>query len=209
MTRRTWLGAALVVAAVVVTVVVGGCGVPARTSAEVVTAVPYDLGRRPSEPGPTGSVPRPVPSGLPSQLPSSVAGQVWWVRGDVLVAVPAPAEAPSALVAAGRAVDRLAGGPNEAERGRGLSTALGPDVRLSLAGVSQGRATVDIGADDQASGAGQLPLAVGQLVLTLTSIPGIDEVALTAAGAPVDAPLPGGVLTGRPLTARDYAYLVG
>ncbi len=205
MTRRTWLDAVLVVAAVVVTVVVGGCGVPARTSAEVVTAVPYDLGRRPSEPGPTSPVPRPVPS----QLPSSAAGQVWWVRGDVLVAVPAPAEAPSSLVAAGRAVDRLAGGPNEAERGRGLSTALGPDVRLSLAGVSQGRATVDIGADDQASGAGQLPLAVGQLVLTLTSIPGIDEVALTAAGAPVDAPLPGGVLTGRPLTARDYAYLVG
>lgn len=196
MKRRAWLGAVLVVG----TAAAGGCGVPARTSAEVVTAVPYDLGRRPSEPGPA--------SDPPSQLPSSATSKVWWVRGDALVPASAPPEAPSTPATARRSIDRLAGGPNEAERGQGLSTALGPDVRLSLAGVWQGRATVDIGSDDQASGAGQLPLAVGQLVLTLTSIPGIDEVVLTAAGEPVEAPLPGGVLTGRPLTARDYAYLV-
>ncbi|MGA8978599.1 MAG: GerMN domain-containing protein [Pedococcus sp.] len=193
MTRGSWLGALLLVG----TSVLGGCGVPTRTSAEVITAVPYDLGRGPADPGPT------------SRVSSSATSTIWWVRDDLLVPVPAAPEAPSTLATARAAIDRLAGGPTESDRGRGLSTALGPDVRLSVAVTSSGRATVDIGSGDQAPSAGQLPLAVGQLVLTLTSIPGIDDVTLTAAGEPVEAPLPGGVLTGRPLTARDYAYLVG
>ncbi|MEO5983338.1 MAG: GerMN domain-containing protein [Pedococcus sp.] len=193
MTRRSLLGAILVLS----TVVIGGCGVPGRTSAEVITAVPYDLAQGPADPDPT------------SRVPNSAASKVWWVRGDALVPVAAPPEGSSTLVTSRGVIDQLAGGPTEADRGRGLSTALGPDVQLSVAAVSLGRATVDIGAGDQGPSAGQLPLAVGQVVLTLTSIPGIDEVSFTAAGEPVEAPLPGGVLTGRPLTARDYAHLVG
>jgi Sporulation and spore germination len=78
---------------------------------------------------------------------------------------------------------------------------------LTLTDVTGGRAGVDIRAGDQAPSPGRLPLAVGQLVLTLTSIEGVDEVVLTAGGAPIEAPLPGGALTDRPLRAADYAAL--
>ena len=67
---------------------------------------------------------------------------------------------------------------------------------------------VDIRSGDLAPSPSRLPLAVGQLVLTLSSIEGIDDVALTAAGSPIQAPLPGGALTDRPLRADDYAALL-
>lgn len=192
MTRRIVLGVALVAGSMVVS----GCGVPPQTSPEVVTAVPYEL-TKPSSPRST-----------PRRAPQSANIKVWLVRDDALVPVVTPAAGPDVLGTAADAAKRLASGPSDNERAQGFSTALGPDVKLSVTAVEGGRAIVDIGPGEQSPSAGQLPLAVGQVVLTLTSIPGIADVALTTAGGPIEAPLPGGVLTERPLTARDYAYLV-
>jgi hypothetical protein len=132
---------------------------------------------------------------------------VWLVRDDALV--PSTASTPGAdvLTTAKVLLLRLAGGPTEQQRADGLSTAFGPDVQLALTDVTRGRAVVDIRAGDQAPSPSRLPLAVGQLVLTLTSIEGVDEVVLTAAGDPIEAPLPGGALSDRPLRADDYAAL--
>jgi hypothetical protein len=51
-------------------------------------------------------------------------------------------------------------------------------------------------------------LAVAQVVLTVTSVPGVDSVLVTRDGAPVELPLPGGALTSGPVTGRDYISLV-
>ena len=48
-------------------------------------------------------------------------------------------------------------------------------------------------------------LEVAQIVLTATSVPGVDAVLLELAGEPIEAPLPDGELADRPLTAQDYA----
>ena len=51
---------------------------------------------------------------------------------------------------------------------------------------------------------------MAQVVLTATSLPGVDAVRLTFAGNPVEAPLPSGELTSGALTAADYAtFLTG
>ena len=175
---------------------IGGCGVPDGTPPEAITAVPYELSQPSSTPAPTRERPR------ASRI------RVWMVRDETLVPIVVAETGVDTLDAARSAVARLAAGPTDQERALGLSSALGPDVQLSVREVSGGTAVVDIRSEGQAPSAGQLPLAVGQVVLTLTSIPGVERVSLTAGGAPIQAPLPGGVLTERPLDARDYTYLV-
>ena len=54
----------------------------------------------------------------------------------------------------------------------------------------------------------RLPLAVGQIVLAVTSARGVGAVAFFADGEPVQVPLPVGALTDGPVTASDYADLV-
>lgn len=158
-----------------------------------------------------------VPFGLLSTAPSSAA------------ATPSTPQSVRPLVflldAAGRLVPRrrplprgplhdeladllanLADGPTGQERGQQFSTALPPGTRLSVTAVDGSTATVDIVGSTDPSGRSSR-LAAGQIVLTATSLPGIDAVRLRRNGDPVEAPLPGGQLTTDPLTANDYAAL--
>ena len=102
-------------------------------------------------------------------------------------------------------LDDLAGGPSAVEREQGLTTAVPAQTRLTLRELTDGTATVELaGGNDTATGQ-QSRRAVAQVVLTATSLPGVQEVVLVQDGAPVEAPLPSGELTTRPLTAADYA----
>ncbi len=193
MTRRSASGA--LGGILVFCAAVAGCGVPTSSMAQSVPVVPYDLL------SPSGSDPSARPS-VPGTGP-----QVWLVRDDALVPSAAPSSGADVRSTASAVLLRLAEGPTEQQRADGLATAFGPDVQLVLTEVAGRRAVVDIRAGDQAPSPSRLPLAVGQLVLTLTSIDGVDEVVLTAGGAPIGAPLPGGALTERPLRADDYAAL--
>jgi spore germination protein GerM len=164
---------------------------------QALRSVPYDL-MSPTSPATTEPAPQ-----------ADVRPRVYLVRDDLLVPVPASAraaESSSATVAA--LLERLALGPQEDERTRGLSSALGPDVVIGLVRLEGTTAVVDVRAGAQLPSAGRLPLAVGQIVLTAVSVPGVDRVQLTAEGKPVQAPLPDGALTDRPLSAPDYASLV-
>ena len=193
MTVRPVAAMASVVAACLLT---GGCGVPSGSEAQALPAVPYGLL---SSSGPT-----------PSTTTSAAARgpRVWLVRDDGLVPAEAPSSASDPTSTATALLGRLAAGPTEQERADGLSTAFGPGVELTLTEVTSGHAVVDIRSGDLAPSPSRLPLAVGQLVLTLCSIDGIDDVALTAAGSAIQAPLPGGALTDRPLRAGDYEALL-
>ncbi|KGN42895.1 hypothetical protein N801_11750 [Knoellia aerolata DSM 18566] len=187
---------ATLVAALVAACSVAACGAPSGSPARTIESVPYDLTA-------------PAPSASSTNTPGPSRGpQVFLLRDEALLAASPVPPGTDVRASARRALEQLVEGPTDRDRTAGFSTALGPEVRLSLSDLADGRATIDIRLGDQALGAGRLPLAVGQIVLTLTSVVGVDEVVLTAGGARIAAPLPGGALTDRPLRARDYAELV-
>jgi len=79
---------------------------------------------------------------------------------------------------------------------------------LTVADLSGATATIDLGGAAEAPSGQESRRAVAQIVLTATSLPGVDAVLLTRAGQRVDAPLPSGQLTSRPLTDDDYQPLL-
>lgn len=192
--RRSGRAAGLV-GALMVAATVAGCGAPSQSPARTIESVPYDL---------TGSAPTQSSTSTPT--PRS-GPRVFLLRDEELVGASRVAAGADARETATLALRQLVEGPTDPDRTSGLSTALGPEVRLSLSDLAGGRATVDIRVGEQALRAGRLPLAVGQIVLTLTSVAGVDDVLLTTGGARIAAPLPGGALTDRPLRARDYTEL--
>lgn len=193
--RRAWLPRAA--AAGALALIVAGCGLPGDTEVRAVdaTSVPYHLldpEARP-RPGQTG----PVLAGTPVVF--------WLVRDDEL--------APTAVAVSctdpvddvvGRLLALLAAAPDDVARSAGRSSAIPSSSELDLVGVADGVALIEF---DPATSltADRLPLAMGQLVLTVTSAPGIEAVRVGASGDTVEVPLPGGALTDRPVTADDYA----
>ena len=183
--------------------VLGGCGVPPPgTSATIpATQLPYGLDQRAARPT------------TPAALPSLAQGPaVWLVRDSALVPVAAPrvvTDSTDPKAASDAMIARLANGPNEADLGAGYRTALGPTMTLHLLRVDEGVAVVELNPGDSGpGGASQLPLAAGQVVLTLTSVPGVESVRIEQRGRPLSVPLPSGVLTTRALTEDDYLPLV-
>ena len=173
------------------------CGVPTEGPPVTITRVPYDLTqpqtRDPSTPAPTGTE-RPY---------------VYMMRNDSLVPVKASAtDVGDPARAISEVLDQLAEGPSEADRLAGLSTALGPDTGFRLTGFDDGVARIDIAAGEQVPSPSRVPLAVAQVVLSVTSVPAVDSVLISRDGTPVELPLPGGALTAAPVTGRDYAELV-
>ncbi len=103
--------------------------------------------------------------------------------------------------------DALVYGPDGPARAAGLSNSLGPANVLTLVGIDGGTALVSwSGRADPPSA--QLTRAVGQVVLTLTSLNGIDRVQFLRNGTPVDVPLPDGELGQGPLNPWDYSSLL-
>lgn len=172
-----------------------GCGVPASSPPTTITEVPYNL-----------MEPAPPPTPRTSEAATRGPYIYWLDDSDRLYAVEAGAAA-SEDAAAATVLARLSQGPSELERMSGLSTALGPDVQLTLNSITDGLAEVEVQTGDPAPSARRLPHAVGQIVLSLASVPGIDSVLLTVDGERIEAPLPDGVLTAGPLTAEDFAVL--
>lgn len=188
------------VAAVVAVLVPAACGVPGDGRARTLdpTQVPYVLS---SPAGSPAGSPAPATS---ATTPAATDGtRVYFVDADLrLVPVAGDAEDSAAGL-----LRRLVTGPSDAERAAGLQTTIGAEVALELTSLDAGLAVVDVTDLAQGLSADRLPLAVGQIVLTLTSAPGVDAVRLQRRGADREVPLPGGALTGAELTAADYASL--
>lgn len=178
---------------------VAGCGLPGNTEVRAVDAdeVPYNLLDPEQRAGP-GQI-GPVPVGTPVVF--------WLVHDDLLAptAVPVSCTDPVDDVVSQQLALLVA--PPEVARAAGRSSTIPSSSELELVDVADGVATVEF---DPASSltADRLPLAMGQLVLTVTSAPGIEAVQVSAAGDTVEVPLPGGALTDRPVTAGDYAILL-
>lgn len=201
MSRLTTSGAVAVTATVALGLV--GCGLPQDGTARAVDPkqVPYGLMR--SDP--------PAPASSRSKSIDRTDQARLYLLGpdDQLVGVPAGVGRPLGTGARLTALFALlARGPDETQRGQGLSTALSPGVQIQLRDLSGGVARVQVVAGLKDPSADRLPLSIGQLVLTATSLRGVDSVVLERDGAPVEVPLPGGALTSAPLTRSDYASLV-
>ena len=192
-------GARLVASTLLTAVLALGtaCGVPTGGEPTTIPAadIPYGL-----------AVPDPTPTASPSAVPELDPARIFLVgEGDVLVPRPRETDGSSRREQLERLLTALAEGPTDPERGQQLSTALSPEVQLSVAELSNGAATIDLDGPAEAPSGGASRRAVAQIVLTATSVPGVDAVRLTLSGAPVEAPLPSGELTSEALTAADYA----
>ncbi len=183
-----------------VALVLSGCGLPGDDGVQTVEsdAVPYHLlDERP----PRGD----------ATVPDStrrVPVVFWLVNAQRL----APAAtglscgtAPDQLVA--RLLSELAAAPDDTERADGRDSAIPPESDLHLLGISDGVAQIEVDASTAIS-ADRLPLAVGQIVMSVTSSAVVDRVSLVADGDVVPVPLPGGPLTSQPVSADDYAALL-
>jgi hypothetical protein len=191
---RRWTWALLACAALV------GCGVPTGDAPHRIAAsdVPYGL----AESAPGAVVPT-------APAPAADDPRVFFLDAQDRL-VPRARD-----VGEGSREDRLdellgalAGGPTEEELGEQLSTALRPDIDLSIQALDDGVVTVGIDGAEGARSGGESRLAVGQIVLTATSLPGIDAVLISADGELIEAPLPSGELTTAPLTSGEYGDLI-
>ena len=184
-------------AAVALAVVLAGCGVPTggEPSAIAPSDVPYGL----AEPSPTTA---------PSAAPDPVAdtSRVHWISAaDMLVPRTREVTGSTRRERLASLLGQLAAGPSTEERDEQLDSALPPEVRLRVTALEDGTATIDVDALGQVPAVSATRRAVAQVVLTATSVPGVRAVLLELAGEPIEAPLPSGELTARPLTAQDYA----
>ncbi len=165
---------------------------------------------------PVTIAPSDVPYGLASTQPTTTAVPPPPSRSDQPRIYLATAD--DVLVPRGRAVAEgtleerlthlladLAAGPSNEELEDQLTTALPPEVTLTPTLVDGDIATVDISTGEDSPSERESRRAVGQIVLTATSLPGIRGVLLTRDGEPLEAPLPSGELTSEPLEAEDYA----
>jgi hypothetical protein len=180
----------------------GACGLPRNSTPVQVPAadVPYGLlNSATTSPTPTAT------PGVPL-----VDGNIFLVDPQQqLTAVPVQLPRDQAAPMLQTLLNRLAVGPTERERALGLVTDLGPGSTIVLRGISSGTASIELQSTGQDPSPSKLPVAVGQIVLTATSIVGVDRVVFVRDGVAVAVPGPsGGGLTAEPLIAADYSALV-
>ncbi|SDF57505.1 Sporulation and spore germination [Blastococcus fimeti] len=185
------------VAALALALVLAGCGVPTGGTPSTIAAedVPYGL----ASPSPS-----PTPTAAPEA--STVTSRVHWIGvGEAVVPRLREVSGTTRRERLASLLEQLAAGPTPAELDEELSTALPPKIQLVVTGFEDGTATIDLEVQTQELSGVSGRRAVAQIVLTATSVPGVQAVLLELSGEPIEAPLPAGALTAGPLTARDYA----
>lgn len=184
-----------------VLVLAAGCGLPRDGGASTIPAeeVPYGL-LHAKDAEPDHDRGRPTTDASPMLFWADESGMLVPVRSKPTDG--GPYQEVVALLAA------LEQGPGSVERAAGLSTALAPDTRMELSEISGTTAVIALDVGEQQLDAGRLPLGVGQVVLTVTSVRDIDRVLLADDSGSLEVPLPGGALTSGLLGARSYLSLV-
>jgi spore germination protein GerM len=139
--------------------------------------------------------------------PGRSAVLVQFVRNDRLVGLTrqAPVSPPEARLES--VVGALVNGPTEGEQARGFASALPPGLTVRVVSTEGERVVLELGGESDGQSATENVLAVGQIVLSVTSVENISQVSFSRDGVPVEALLADGALTTKPLTAADYADL--
>lgn len=178
--------------------VLAGCGIPSQAEPGVIerTSVPFGL----LDPGHR-------PHGASDADTDEALATVYFVKAKMLFGVKRGVATGPMTSQAAAVLAALTAGPDPDEQSRGLSTAVPPSLHLNVAQFRNRQITLDIASEPSGVTAAESPLTVAQIVLSLTSLPGIDKVRLTRDHQPIEAPLADGSLTSVPLTARDYNLL--
>lgn len=181
-------GRPLALALAVVASAAGACGIPDDRQPTLLPGGVVEPALAPSEPAqsPLAEVP------------------VFLVQAEHLVPVVRRAAAGDLTGVLGR----LLAGPREEEFAAGIRTAISPETGLRSARLRGDTATVDLTAALVEVGGEEQILAVAQIVLTATALPGVDGVRLLLEGQAVEIPRADGTLTSDTLRAQDYEALL-
>ncbi|MCJ7725419.1 MAG: GerMN domain-containing protein [Acidimicrobiia bacterium] len=103
------------------------------------------------------------------------------------------------------AIRALLDGPTDAERAKGLWTAIPADTLLLGVEISGGVATVDLSREfENGGGTTSILSRLAQVVYTITQFPDVDSVSFRLDGEPVTAFSGEGVVLEAPVTRADY-----
>ncbi len=185
--------------AIAVMLFLTGCGVPVQDDPMQVQpeVVPSQL--RPQATPQTQS---------PSTAdPSKPKALIHFVRADRLVALTRDVPAGSVEDRLNAVLAALVVGPTEEELARGVASALPEGLQLKVLSVDGPEVVLELSGETDGRSATENVLAVGQIVLSVTSVRPVTKVRLARDGRPVEALLADGALTAEPLTAADYAEL--
>ena len=159
-------------------------------------------------PAPTTTVPRATTTTVPTTTVT-----LYFVMNGHLYPVPRAMALPATPA---KVLGQLQSGPDETDKPSGLRSAV-PNQSVGNVSVTGGIATVDLSptfvqptpaATDPAPVANvDQPLAFGEIVLTLTSLPGIGQVRFTVGGQQQPALAADGSLVDTPVSADNYAAL--
>jgi spore germination protein GerM len=183
---RRWTLAGIAVASVT------GCGFPSQNVAQPVPEDDLPVGLR------AGSVPQ---STVPAETEPAT---VWLVDGEALVAARQGVAAPAAV---GSVTAALLAGPNESHRERGFRSALPDPAVVVDAELARGVATVELAPSFLEISPSDQLLAVGQLVLTLTDLPGVGGVQFILDDSPIAVPIPTGETIDEPVFREQFLEL--
>lgn len=190
MARGVRSSARLAAVAVAVALALAGCAVGAQDDAEWIdpSDVPFGL---------TLAEPRRAQDGEPG--PETATFSVFLVGPGGLTEVRRRA---SVSTDAQDVVDTLLEGPTDQEAATGLRSALPPRTRADVSAESSD-ATVDLSGSFLEAARAEQALAIGQLVYTLTAVPGITRVRFLLDGEPLDIPRADGTVTREPVSRSE------
>jgi hypothetical protein len=183
-------------------VILAGCGVPQDGRVQVVGAenIPAGVPRSTTTAAPTPATASPTTS-------AGVIAEIAFVLDDQLVLRPRRIPVATSVGQVQALLNELQRGPSSLERSYGLESTLSNAAGLTVSGLQATVVTVDISAEPADQSPDRLPLIIGQLVFTVTSVRGVGALQLERDGRVVDAPLPGGTLSSAPLTRADFQPL--
>lgn len=200
MVIRTTIAGVLLVAGLLA---FGGCGDDDDTTTPTATA---DAAASPGVPTATAAASvtpaKPTPTASqPATSAADVAVAVYFARDEKVATAGRTVTAPA--VARG-ALEALLAGPNAAEKGAGMGSAIPAGTRLLGITIDKGLATVDV-SKEFASGGGSLSMTtrVAQVVYTLTQFDTVERVTIRIDGREVEG-IGGEGVPSKDLTRDDF-----
>ena len=174
----------------------GGLDAQDRDHPLAAGEVPYDLLQ-----GPTTST-TVAPPTTTTTLPWRT--NLWYIGGDRLV--PAPRQLRD-QPEVDQVLRLLLRGPSEDDLSL-VRSALDPGDAVVEGPPTDGQLTIDLASDFGRRSPSEQVLGLGQLVFTVTEVPGVGRVTFRIDGTALAVPLPNGQLAQRPVSRDDYAVLV-
>jgi spore germination protein GerM len=146
-------------------------------------------------------------AGAPEAPDPTVTYEVWFAHGETLFVTYRTQDRTPRVGTA--ALEALVAGPNEYERGYGLTSAIPEGTELLGLTIEEGIAHVDLTSEfESGGGALSMQMRLAQVVYTLRQFPTVKGVVFSLDGKPIDVLGGEGVVIDEPLSRRDFRDLL-